>query len=117
MIAVTSFATQRISHSASVPAVRTWVLASFLIAAATGCGKKQSFSDAGMRDAPTFDAGGTIDASPDARPPVPAYEVTGGAAHVSGARFSADVQLGHGLDQTPATGAAHRAEGNAAVKP
>jgi hypothetical protein len=54
---------------------------------------------------------------PDARPPLPAYEVTGGAAKVSGAKYKADVQIGHGADQRPATGASHVVEGNAAVKP
>lgn len=78
-------------------------------------------------DADIIDAGGNLDASiidggedgglPDAQRPLPAHEIIGGAAHVSGAAFAADVQIGHGIDQRPAGGADHSIEGNAAVKP
>jgi len=73
------------------------------------------FRDAGP-DA-RVDAGDVpVDAAVDASPPLPAYEITGGAGAVRGTRFSADVQIGHGFDQAP-VGATTTAEGNAAVKP
>jgi len=78
------------------------------------CGKTNHLYDAGTTDANSVDA---LVLPPDARPPLPAYEVTGGAAKVSGAKYKADVQIGHGADQRPATGASHVVEGNAAVKP
>ncbi|MCE9576276.1 MAG: hypothetical protein K8W52_24215 [Deltaproteobacteria bacterium] len=99
--------------------MRMPIVAVLLACLAAGCGKPSKFTDGGTDDANTIDGGGTvIDAGvPDAKPPLPAYEVTGGAAHVAGSRFAADVQIGHGIDQRPATGASHTAEGNAAVKP
>lgn len=58
---------------------------------------------------------------PDSRPidasAPPAYEFTGGAKNVRGTRFSADVQIGHGISQQPSTSATKRFEGNSAVKP
>ena len=58
---------------------------------------------------------------PDARPidaaVVPAYDLTSGAQNVRGSRFSADVQIGHGISQQPSTGATKRFEANSAVKP
>ena len=54
---------------------------------------------------------------PDAREPLPQHEVVSGAAHVKGAKYSADVQVGHVVPQAPVEGAAYTAEGNAAVKP
>ncbi len=98
--------------------MRIPIVAVLLTCLAAGCGKPNKFTDGGTDDAKTSDAGGDIDAGvPDAKQPLPAYETTGGAAHVAGSRFAADVQIGHGVDQRPATGSAHTAEGNAAVKP
>jgi hypothetical protein len=71
------------------------------------------FHDAGV-DAP-IDA--PIDAPVDAPAPLPAYELTGGAKNVRGTRFAADVQIGHGIGQQPASGNGKQIQGNAAVKP
>lgn len=75
---------------------------------------KPVFQDAGPIDA-AVDA--EVDAPVDAATPLPAYEITGGARQVRGTRFSADVQIGHGLGQAPVQGNGKTAEGNAAVKP
>lgn len=72
------------------------------------------FHDAAPIDAPT-DA--EVDAPIDAPEPLPAYELTGGARAVRGSRFAADVQIGHGIGQQPATGNGKQIQGNAAVKP
>jgi hypothetical protein len=79
-------------------------------------GPSNTIKDAAV-DSPT-DTGGQvdIDAGVDASAPLPAYELTGGAAGLHGTRYSADVQVGHGFDQAP-VGATLKAEGNAAVKP
>jgi len=83
-----------------------WAVGVFLI----GC------SDGGpahrLPDAPP-----AIDAAIDAPPPLPNREITGGAQHVRGSRFAADVQIGHPIGQQPTTKGARRLEGNAAVKP
>jgi hypothetical protein len=86
---------------------------------AAACGKSSKLYDAGGGDdAMQIDANVTIDAGvPDAKQPLPAYEITGGAAHLTGTAHKADVQIGHGLDQGPAKSATHIVEGNAAVKP
>lgn len=84
------------------------------VAVAACDGGKPAFQDAGPTDAAT-DA--EVDAPADAATPLPAYEITGGARSVRGTRFSADVQIGHGIGQAPATGNGKTAEGNAAVKP
>jgi len=47
----------------------------------------------------------------------PNREITGGAQRVTGARFAADVEIGHPIGQQPAAGGQRRFEGNAAVKP
>lgn len=75
---------------------------------------KPRFQDAGPTDA-AVDA--PADAAVDAPTPLPAYELTGGAQAVKGSRFSADVQIGHGIGQAPATGDGKVIQGNAAVKP
>ncbi|HLL24443.1 MAG TPA: hypothetical protein VK427_20065 [Kofleriaceae bacterium] len=72
-------------------------------------------SDSGVRRLP--DAPTPPDAQPDAPGPLPAYEVTAGAKSLTGARFKADVQIGHPLHQGPVASPAKRVEGNAAVKP
>lgn len=87
---------------------------SALLVLAACPGDTPRFQDAGPTDA-AVDA--PVDAAVDAAAPLPAYEVTGGAARVRGSRFQADVQLGHGIGQTPAAGAGKTIEGNAAVKP
>jgi hypothetical protein len=74
-----------------------------------------SFDDAANPDAGPTDA--AVDAPVDAPTPLPAYELTGGAKNVRGTRFSADVQIGHGIGQAPATGNGKTIQGNAAVKP
>lgn len=80
----------------------------------TGCKDPDPvFHDAGPIDAP-IDA--EVDAV-DAPAPLPAYELTGGARNVRGSRFAADVQIGHGIGQQPATGNGKTMQGNAAVKP
>ncbi|MCA9678326.1 MAG: hypothetical protein H6709_12360 [Kofleriaceae bacterium] len=92
-------------------------VAVLLVAASLGaaaCKHDTHYTDAGVRDAGDQDGGSVV---PDARPPLPAYEITGGARGVAGARFKADVQIGHGVGQQPATGNGTTAEGNAAVKP
>ncbi|HUQ03391.1 MAG TPA: hypothetical protein VM261_12900 [Kofleriaceae bacterium] len=86
-----------------------------LLLALPGCpDNKQKFADAGSTDA-AVDA--PDDAAVDASAPLPAYEITGGARKVTGARFSADVQIGHGVGQEPASGDGKEIQGNAAVKP
>ena len=87
------------------------------LALLAGCADKNPiFEDAGPRDA-AVDA--PTDAPVDAPPPLPAYELTGGAKGLRGSRYSADVQVGHGFGQQPVKDGAGqtRAEGNAAVKP
>ncbi|HVK73214.1 MAG TPA: hypothetical protein VM734_07820 [Kofleriaceae bacterium] len=90
-----------------------------VVLALVGCADDPPrFQDAGPGDA-AVDAE-PIDAAVDAPTPLPAYELTGAAKGVRGARFAADVQIGHGLGQAPVTGAGatpRAAEGNAAVKP
>ena len=94
------------------------VLSLLAVLVGAGCGKSTHLTDGGVGiDANVVDSGGDIDAMPDAKQPLPAYEVTGGAAHVSGAHFAADVQIGHAIDQKPTVGTSHAVEGNAAVKP
>jgi hypothetical protein len=90
-----------------------------LFCAALGCGKSNKLDDAGGGiDASTIDGNVAIDAGvPDANQALPAYEITGAAARVTGSKHAADVQIGHPIDQTRATGTGHAAEGNAAVKP
>ncbi len=95
------------------------VLPLALLLALSGCpDNKQKFADAGPTDA-AVDApeDAPVDAAVDASAPLPAYELTGGAAKVTGARFSADVQIGHGIGQAPASGDGKEIQGNAAVKP
>lgn len=78
------------------------------------------FNDAGPVDAgPDIDApvDAPTDAPADAPTPLPAYEITGGAKNVRGTRYAADVQIGHGIGQEPATGNGKTIQGNAAVKP
>jgi hypothetical protein len=91
-------------------------VAAFLLLALSGCpDNKQRFNDAGpITDA---DVDAPDDAAVDAPAPLPAYEITGGARNVKGARFSADVQIGHGVGQEPASGSGKEIQGNAAVKP
>jgi hypothetical protein len=109
-------------------------LAAFLLVfLAVGCEDPKRRKDGGTMDGDIIDAGGDVDASildagadsdggedggvPDAKRPLPAHEIIGGAAHVSGAGFAADVQIGHGIGQRPAGGADYQLEGNAPVKP
>ena len=73
------------------------------------------FHDAANPDAGPVDA--AVDAPVDAPTPLPAYELTGGAKNARGTRFSADVQIGHGIGQQPATANGKKIQGNAAVKP
>lgn len=86
-----------------------------LLAIAACGGNPTTIRDAGVDGG---DAGGEVilDAALDAAAPLPAYELTGGAAGLRGTRFSADVQIGHGFGQAP-VGTTIKAEGNAAVKP
>lgn len=96
----------------STPSLRGAIVAAALVLAAA-CGKDAKFADAGPDDGgEPIDATATI----DARPPLPAYELTGGAQGLSGKRFRADVQIGHGIGQQPASGGGVTVEGNAAVK-
>ena len=74
-----------------------WVIGVFLI----GCGE----------DAPPK----KLPSPPDFK--TPSRDLTGGAQRVSGARFAADVEIGHPIGQQPAAGGQRRFEGNAAVKP
>lgn len=79
-----------------------------------GCKQDSTFHDAGVHDAEQIDA----EVAPiDAPPPLPAYEITGGARGLAGKRFQADVQIGHGVGQAPASAGTTTVEGNAAVKP
>ncbi len=90
---------------------KTVVLA-LLVAVAACADQKPRFQDAGPTDAMAIDA-----VPVDAATPLPAYEITGGAKGVRGARYAADVQIGHGIGQAPVTGNGTTAQGNAAVKP
>jgi hypothetical protein len=92
-------------------------VAAVLLLALSGCpDNKQRFNDAGppITDA---DVDAPVDAAVDASAPLPAYELTGGARKVTGSRFAADVQIGHGVGQEPAAGSGKEIQGNAAVKP
>jgi hypothetical protein len=113
--------------------IRLAAFSLLLVCLAVGCDDAKRRRDGGTMDADIIDAGGNLDASivdggadidggedggaPDAQRPLPAHEIISGAAHVRGAGFAADVQIGHGIDQRPAGGADHSIEGNAAVKP
>lgn len=114
--------------------IRLAAFSLLLVCLAAGCDDPKRRKDGGTTDADLIDAGGgNLDASiidggadidggedggvPDAQRPLPAHEIIGGAAHVSGVGFAADVQIGHGIGQRPAGGADHSIEGNAAVKP
>jgi hypothetical protein len=99
--------------------VRFTVVASLLCCLALGCGKSNKLSDAGGPiDGNTIDGNVMPDAGvPDANQALPAFEVTGGAARLTGTKYKADVQIGHPIDQNRAAGTGHAAEGNAAVKP
>lgn len=88
-----------------------------LLVGAVACGGgNAAIKDAAIDTPSSPDGQAGIDAGVDAAVPLPAYELTGGAAGLRGTRFSADVQIGHGLDQAP-VGTTIKAEGNAAVKP
>lgn len=87
-----------------------WAVGVFLIGCSDG-DRHRLLDDA----PPLIDA--SIDAPIDAPLPLPNREITGGAQHVHGARFSADVQIGHPIGQQPTTNGTRRLEGNAAVKP
>ncbi|MBK9032089.1 MAG: hypothetical protein IPL61_12350 [Myxococcales bacterium] len=91
-------------------------LAIILLGIAACDGGSATIKDAAIDTPTTIDGAADIDAGVDASAALPAYELTGGAAGLRGARFSADVQIGHGFDQAP-VGTTIRAEGNAAVKP
>lgn len=112
--------------------VRKFVLVAVCLAAA--CDDSKHRKDGGINDAAVLEDGGVFDASvdagagldggdggdagaPDSEPRTPAHDIIGGAAHVRGIGFSADVQIGHGIGQRPSGGANHVLEGNAAVKP
>jgi hypothetical protein len=84
-----------------------WAVGVFLIGCSDGGGPRR------LPDAPPA----PIDAAIDAPLPLPNREITGGAQHVRGSRFAADVQIGHPIGQQPTTKGARRLEGNAAVKP
>ena len=88
----------------------------FLVGTAACGGGSAAIRDAAIDTPSSPDGQAEVDAGVDASAPLPAYELTGGAAGLRGTRFSADVQIGHGLDQAP-IGTTIRAEGNAAVKP
>ena len=77
-----------------------WVIAALVIGA-IGCG-----DDGGS---------GKLKGPPDIK--TPSRDLTGGAQRVTGARFAADVEIGHPIGQQPAAGGQRRFEGNAAVKP
>lgn len=97
----------------TVRGVRTVLMITVLLLAAAACGKDATYTDAGFTDGGVTDGGGE---PIDAPPPLPAYEITGGARGLTGKRFRADVQVGHGVGQQPVRGGGTTAEGNAAVK-
>lgn len=94
---------------------RLWLL---LIVCLTACGnitRKQE--DGGVvKDDAGIDAK-MDDASIDAPPPKESHEVVSGGARMSGATYTFEVQLGHPIQQSAATGPTYTMEGNAAVKP
>jgi len=91
-----------------------WAVGVFLIGCSDG-NHRRALDDAPPLIDASIDA--PIDAPVDAQLPLPNREITGGAQHVRGARFAADVQIGHPIGQQPTTNGARRLEGNAAVKP
>lgn len=94
-----------------------------LLLAIAACGNiSRKQEDGGVRDdARMADASVPADgaATPDApvAPPTESREITGGGARMTGATYTLDVQIGHGLPQNKATGATYQIEGNAGVKP
>jgi hypothetical protein len=67
--------------------------------------------DAAVPDAP--DA-----AVPEVQPaPTPSRDFVGGAARLSSATYTFEIEIGHPISQQPATGATYTIQGNAAIKP
>jgi hypothetical protein len=95
-------------------------LACVLLVLAAGCGNiTRKGEDAGIRDdAAVHDAPAdapvdaeVVEASREGR------ELVGGGAKLTGATYTFEVQVGHGISQIKVMGATHTLEGNAAVKP
>jgi hypothetical protein len=99
--------------------MRLVLLVIVCVAACGNITRKQD--DAGIRDDAKIDATMMIvDAAIDAPPPLPpteSREIVNGAGRLTGATFTMDVQIGHGVSQVRASGATFTIEGNAAVKP
>lgn len=67
-----------------------------------------------------IDTPAKIDAPPDSAPlppPPEAREFVSGGTRMTGATYTFDVQVGHGVQQGKITGPTYKLEGNAAVKP
>jgi hypothetical protein len=93
-----------------------------LALALSACGDIETQETDAAVDAPPdaeTDAGTDIpiDAPNDAPPPKEARELTSGGGRMVGATYTFEVQLGHGLDQRPMQGSAHRLDPNTAIKP
>lgn len=102
---------------------RTTFAVVLALAAAVGCKDEHHFTDAAPPiDAPIVDGSGGIDAGIDAgpidaAPSPPGQQLTTGGGRLSSPSFVLDVQVGHGVVQSPVQSASFRIEGNAPVKP
>jgi hypothetical protein len=91
-----------------------------LLLTTVACGnitRKQEDGGIVPDDAAVDDAVITPDAPDEVAAPTESREVVSGGAKLTGATYTFEVQVGHGIDQRPATGATYTLEGNAAVKP
>jgi hypothetical protein len=98
--------------------MRLGLVAIVCLAACGNITRKQD--DAGVRDDTRIDTMMMVDAgidAPPALPPTESREIVNGAGRLTGATFTLDVQIGHGISQERASGATFTIEGNAAVKP
>lgn len=85
-----------------------------LAASVAACGKDSVHH---LADAPRPPIDAPVTPPSDSAMATPAYDITGGAHHVAGSRYSADVQIGHAIGQQPVSKGTKTLEGNAAVKP
>jgi hypothetical protein len=95
----------------------TLLAVALLGAAACGNISRNGPYDAGYSE-PLYIPDAAIDAAvPDAAVLHEAREFTSGSAHMSSATYTLDVQIGHAVQQTRATGPTYQFEPNAAIKP
>jgi len=92
--------------------VRWMAVALFVV---SGCGNvARTQHDAGPPDDATIDS---PSAPPDAAMLREAREIVSGGARMTGATYTLDIQVGHGIPQNAIASPTYQLEGNAAVKP